>query len=146
LIGAWVADIVTAMTPATAQEILTEMFAPWVRALDMRVDEVGPEGATLSIPVTDDIARVGGIVSGQALATLADTAMVFATIGHFDEFKPVATTNLDTVFLRPGSGERIACHARVVRAGRAVLFADANMIAQPSNKPVATATATYMVP
>lgn len=134
------------MTPTDAEKILTEMFAPWVRALDMRVDEIGPDGATLSIPVTDDIARVGGIVSGQALATLADTAMVFAAIGHFGEFKPVATTNLDTVFLRPGAGDRIACHARVVRAGKAVLFASAEMVADPSDKAVATATATYMIP
>lgn len=146
MIGAKVADIVAHMTPADAQDILTEMFAPWVRALDMRVEEIGPEGATLSIPVTADIARVGGIVSGQALATLADTAMVFAAIGHYGAFKPVATTNLDTVFLRPGAGERIDCHARVVRAGKAVLFADATMIARPTDKPVATATATYMVP
>ncbi|MGR3365404.1 MAG: PaaI family thioesterase [Maritimibacter harenae] len=134
------------MTPAEAEQILSDMFAPWVRALDMRVDEIGAEGAILTIPITDDIARVGGIVSGQALATLADTAMVFAAAGHFGEFKPVATTNLDTVFLRPGSGERIACHARVVRAGKAVVFASAEMIAHPSGKPVATATATYMVP
>lgn len=146
MIDAGVADIVAAMTPETAEKILADMFAPWVRALDMRIDAIGPDGATLSIPVTDEIARVGGIVSGQALATLADTAMVFAAIGHYGEFKPVATTNLDTVFLRPGAGERIACHARVVRAGKAVLFADATMIAEPSDKPVATATATYMVP
>jgi uncharacterized protein (TIGR00369 family) len=134
------------MTPADAEKILADMFAPWVRALDMRVDEIGADGATLSIPVTDEIARVGGIVSGQALAALADTAMVFAVAGHAGEFKPVATTNLDTVFLRPGAGERIACHARVVRAGRAVVFADATMIALPADKPVATATATYIVP
>lgn len=122
------------------------MFAPWVRALDMRVDAIGAERTTLSIPITADIARVGGIVSGQALATLADTAMVFAVAGHFDAFKPVATTNLDTVFLRPGVGERITCHAHIVRAGKSVLFANAEMIAEPSGKPVATATATYMLP
>ncbi|HBZ44944.1 MAG TPA: PaaI family thioesterase [Maritimibacter sp.] len=134
------------MTPTDAQTLLDEMFAPWVRALDIRVDAIGDTGATLSIPVTDEIARVGGIVSGQALAALADTAMVFAVAGHFDGFKPVATTNLDTVFLRPGSGERISCHAEVVRAGRAVLFARAMMRALPSEKDVATATATYMIP
>lgn len=134
------------MTPDTAQDLLEKMFAPWVRALEIRIDAIGDTGATLSIPVTDEIARVGGIVSGQALAALADTAMVFAAAGHFQEFKPVATTNLDTVFLRPGSGERISCRAEIVRAGRAVLFARAELTALPSDKAVATATATYMIP
>ena len=134
------------MTREDAQKLLEEMFAPWVRALDIRIDDIEPTGATLSIPVTDDIARVGGIVCGQALAALADTAMVFAVAGHFDEFKMIATTNLDTVFLRPGGGERISCRARVVRAGRSVVFADTVMTALPSEKEVATATATYMIP
>ena len=134
------------MTPETAQQLLDANFAPWVRALEIRIDDIGPTGATLSIPISDDIARVGGIVSGQALATLADTAMVFAAAGHFQAFKPVATTNLDTVFLRPGSGERISCRAEIVRAGRAVVFARAEMIALRANKPVATATAIYMIP
>lgn len=129
-----------------ATETLNAMFAPWVRALDIRIDDIGDTGATLSIPITGEIARVGGIVSGQALAALADTAMVFAIAGHFDDFKPVATTNLDTVFLRPGSGARISCRASVVRAGRAVVFAKAELRALPMEKAVATATATYMIP
>lgn len=134
------------MNTDDATRILEQMFAPWVQALKITIDEIGPSGAVLSIPITDEIARVGGIVSGQALAALADTAMVFAAAGHLGEFRPVATTNLDTQFLRPGAGDRIRCEAEVVRAGKAVLFARATMIAEPSGKPVSTANATYMIP
>lgn len=134
------------LTTAIAQQFLDDNFAPWVRALDLTIAAIGPEGATLTMPITDKLARVGGILSGQALAAMADTAMVFACAGHMGEFKPVATTNLDTVFLRPGTGDTVRCEAEVVRAGKALIFARATLIATPSEKPVATATATFFAP
>lgn len=129
-----------------ANQILNDMFAPWVNALGLRVDAMCCQGAALSMPITPEIARVGGIVSGQALAAMADTAMVFAVASHFKEFKLVATTNLDVQFLRPGSGEAIECRAAVVRAGKSVVFCRASMVALPSGKDVAQATATFMLP
>ena len=134
------------MTATKAQAILEENFAPWVKALDLTIEAISTEGATLSMPVTADLARVGGIVSGQALAAMADTAMVFATIGHLQAPAPVATTNLDVQFLRPGHGDRIRCEAGIVRAGKALIFTRATMIAEPGEKTVATATATFYKP
>ena len=131
---------------AQAQDFLAHAFAPWVRALDLTVEEISPQQAVLSMPITDDIARIGGIVCGQALATMADTAMVIATAGHYDHPRPVATTNLDTQFLRPGSGDRVRCVARVRRAGKAMLFAQADMHALPDDRLIASATATFFVP
>lgn len=132
---------------AEAETILTTGFAPWVRALDITIEAIGPQGAaTLSIPITDQIARIGGIVSGQALATLADTAMVFACFGHLGAPVPVATTNLDTQFLRPGTGDRVRCVARVERAGKALIFARADLLATPDDKLIAQASATFFKP
>ncbi|SEP01050.1 uncharacterized domain 1-containing protein [Salinihabitans flavidus] len=129
-----------------AQAFLDQNFAAWVRALNLTVTEIGPKGAVLTMPITGDLARVGGIISGQALAAMADTAMVIATGGHFGEMRPVATTNLDTQFLRPGRGDTIRCEAEIVRAGKALIFARATMTALPDGKPVAAATATFFVP
>ena len=131
---------------ATAQRLLSENFAPWVLALAPRVTAIGPEGATLEIPVTPDIARMGGIVCGQALATLADTAMVFAAAGHLGEFQPVATTNLETRFLTAARGDAIRCEARVIRGGRALIFAEATLTSLPEGKAVAAASATFFKP
>lgn len=128
---------------ATAQAALEENFADWVRALQPSITEIGPEGAVLEIPVRPEIARMGGIVSGQALAALADTAMVFACAGHYGAFRPVATTTLDTQFLRPGGGDTIRCTARIVRAGKALIFARAELTSLPADKLCATATATF---
>ncbi len=134
------------MTPADLDTILAENFAPWVISLDIATVSVGDGTATFRMPLTSDLARVGGIVSGQALAALADTCMVLAAIANAGKMIPFATTNLDTQFLRPGVGEAILCTASVVRAGRAMVFMRAEMTEEASGKTVATANATFFAP
>jgi uncharacterized protein (TIGR00369 family) len=127
----------------TAQVFLDDNFAPWVLSLQPRVTALGNGSATLEIPITPEIARTGNIVSGQTLATLADTAMVIACGSAAGEMIPVGTVTLDTQFLRPASGEKILAVAEVTRMGRAMVFARATLTAEPSGKPVALATATF---
>jgi acyl-coenzyme A thioesterase PaaI-like protein len=66
------------MDRAGAQAFLEENFAPWILSLRPQVIGFEESGASLRIPITDQVTRLGGIVSGQTLATMADTAMVFA--------------------------------------------------------------------
>lgn len=134
------------LDPATANALLEDNFAPWVQALQPKVSDITPLGAVLEIPVTPEIARVGGIVCGQALSTLADTAMVFACAGHIGEFVPVATTNLETRFLSAARGDAIRCTAKVVKGGRALIFAEAVLVSLPGEKEVARASATFFKP
>lgn len=134
------------MTPADLQAFYDQNFADWVRALNLTVEDTAPEATVMRMPLTDKIARVGGIVSGQALATLADTSMVLAAIVHAGTLRPFSTTNLDTQFLRPGVGTAILARAMVVRAGKALVFARCEMIEESSGKAIAAATATLYAP
>jgi len=131
------------MDTATAQAFLEENFAPWVLALQPQVTDVQDMGLTLSIPITPEITRVGGMVAGQALATLADTAMVLGCGAANGEMIPVGTVTLDTQFLHPATGDRIDAYAEVTRMGRSLIFARCRMVAEPSGKDVALATATF---
>ncbi|MDU8945639.1 PaaI family thioesterase [Ovoidimarina sediminis] len=134
------------MTPDALTAALHENFAPWVLDLGIEVTQAAPDHVITRMALTDRLARVGGIVSGQALAAMADTSMVLAASAARGVFTPFATTNLDTQFLRPGTGPAILCRAEIVRAGRAITFARATMTAEDSGKPVATATATLFAP
>ena len=134
------------MTPDDAHALLESHFAQWVRDLALTVTEIDANHVLIRMPLTDHVMRVGGIVSGQALAALADTSMVLAAIGHAGTFKPFATTDLHTQFLRPASGTAVLCDARVVRAGKALVFARAEMREEDNGKIVATATATFYAP
>ena len=131
------------MTPETANTILEQAFAVWVKSLGLTVTEIGAQGVTMTMPISPDINRMGDIVCGQALAALADTAMVFACFGHLDKVEPVGTVTLDTQFLRPATGDSIRALAEVTRAGRSMIFTRCTLIAEPSGKAVALATATF---
>jgi len=135
-----------AMSVKDAQALLDENFAEWVRALDLTVTAFSPSAVVLHMPLAPHLARVGGIVSGQALAALADTGMVLAAVAHAGEMRMFATTDLHTQFLRPGVGTAILCRAEVVRAGKALVFARAEMHEETSGKLISTATATFYAP
>ncbi len=134
------------MTPADAQALLADHFAPWVLDLNLTVTEITETHTTTRMPLTNRLARVGGIVSGQALAAQADTTMVLALAGYVGDFVPAGTVTLDTQFLRPGTGTAILCRATIIRAGKSLAFARADLSAEDSGKPVATATATLALP
>lgn len=134
------------MTPQDIQTILDDNFAPWVKALQIEPLEIRADHSLFRMPLGDHIARVGGIVSGQALAALADTCMVLAAIAHAGELKLYATTNLDTQFLRPGAGTAVICKAIIMRSGKSLAFARAEMSDEGSGKPIATANATLYAP
>ena len=131
------------MDISIAQTFLEDNFAPWIMALKPDVTSIDDTGATLRIPITPDIMRTGNIVSGQTLATLADTAMVIGCGGAAGEMIPVGTVTLDTQFLRPASGDAIEAKAEITRLGRGMAFARCTLTALPSGKPVALATATF---
>ena len=129
-----------------ANSILEEHFSEWVRDLHIEVSEITSEHCITHIPLTEKLARHGGIVSGQALMAMADTTMVLATAGAFGEFKPVATTNFNCQFLRPGVGDHVQCRAEIIRAGKSLAYVEAYLTSLPSAKPIARAQATFFVP
>jgi uncharacterized protein (TIGR00369 family) len=131
------------LTLPFAQQFLEENFAPWVMGLKPRLLVCENGTAQIDIPISPHIQRVGGIVCGQAMGALADTCMVFACFSQMDKLIPVATTTLDTQFLRPATGDILSCEAKVERAGNAIFFLSATLITKPNDKIVAKSTATF---
>ena len=69
------------MTPeALAHAVAEAMYArdPAVRAFGIRIDEVGPGHARLSMPVRDDMLNGHGFCHGGLIFTLADSAFAYA--------------------------------------------------------------------
>lgn len=133
------------MDTDTANGWIAAHFAGWVRALEPRVERIACTGAIVALPVTPAITGPGGIVAPQALATLADLAMIIACAGYFREYRPVAASTFDLQALQPAKGDSISCTATVMRGGKALIFTRAMLTAEPSGKDVAAATAAYPV-
>jgi uncharacterized protein (TIGR00369 family) len=128
---------------ATLQAALGEFFAPWVQALDLKVEACERDSITLRLPQNERLARVGGMLCGQAMMAAADTAMVLALISHFGRFRPCTTVQMNSSFLKPISGQDALVQARVVRAGKTLAFGEIDIRGADDGQSVSRASTTY---
>lgn len=126
------------------QRLLEDMFAPWVRELDLRVADAGPGGVRLVLPVEPRHVHGGGVMCGQTLMAAADTAMVLAISHHLGGFRPMTTVQLQTSFLRPvpAALPDVTVEARVLKPGRQLVFGEVELTL-PDGQLAAHATTTY---
>lgn len=133
------ADVMT-----TLQNTLRDVFAQWVRELELRLIDASPGQVRLALPVHPRHVHAGNVMSGQTLMAAADTAMVLAVTSKLGAFKPMTTVQLQTTFLRPvaaDAGEAIVV-AKVLRLGKTLAFGDIE-ITTGDGVLAAHATTTY---
>ena len=133
--------------------IMSEIVASWVQDLGLLVEGVeagrppgAPSdwqpGAVLRLPFSNKVCRDGGVVCGQALMALADTAMVIACSAAWNGYRPMSTIDQTTHFLRPVSFDVIA-DARVVRIGRNTSFGRVMLLGAADKRPVGMVASAY---
>lgn len=130
-------------SPATLQQALADLFAPWVQALGLQVQTVAPGEVGLLLPRSPQFERVGDILCGQAMLAAADTAMALALLSHFGAFRPCTTVQLSSSFLRPLSGQDARVTARVLRAGKSLAFGEIDICGASDGKSAFRASSTY---
>lgn len=131
------------MTLDDLQAILPAYFAPWVQSLALRVESFDDDSVTMRLPVTEQLARTGGILCGQAMMAAADTAMVLALVNHFGAFRPCTTVQMNSSFLRPLANQDALVQARLVRAGKALAFGEIDIRGADDGRSVCRASTTY---
>jgi uncharacterized protein (TIGR00369 family) len=136
-----------------AARLMSEVLAPWVQDLGLIVEnlEAGrpagapidwQPGAMLRLPFSRKNCRSGGVVCGQALMALADTAMVFACAAAWNGYRPMTTIDQTMHFLRPVNFDVIA-DARVVRVGRTTTFGRVMITSAADRRPVGMVSSAY---
>ena len=131
------------MDKQVLQRALCEYFAPWVQALGLEVHAFDASSVTLRLPQNPALARVGGMLCGQAMMAAADTAMVLALINQFGDFRPCTTVQMNSSFLRPLSGQDALVQATVVRAGKTLAFGEIDVRGAGDGKSACRASVTY---
>ena len=133
----------SAVGVATLQAALSELFAPWVQALNLQVESCEGGSVTLRLPQSDRLSRVGGTLCGQAMMAAADSAMVLALVNHFGSFRPCTTVQINSSFLKPLSGQDALVQARVVRAGKSLAFGEIDIRGADDGNSVSRTSTTY---
>lgn len=136
-----------------AGRLLTEIFAPWVQDLGLLVEHVeagrppgAPSdwqpGAVLRLPFSPKICHDGGVVCGQSLMALSDTAMVIACSAAWNGYRPMAPIDQTMHFLRPVTFDVVA-DARVVRVGQTASFGRVMLYSAADKRPVGMVASAY---
>ena len=140
----------TTSTPAspevsldTLRGALSDWFAPWVQDLGLQVESFADGEATLRLPQNPALSRIGGMVCGQALMSAADTAMVLAIVTRLGTARPMTTVQLNTSFLKPLSNQDALVTARVIRAGKSLVFGEIDICGARDGQSVCRASTTY---
>jgi len=133
----------SAFDRSAAEHLLASAFAPWLRDLDLQVDQIGANDAVLRMTFSDRLCRDNGVVCGQAIMSLADTAMVFAISAASGSYVAMTTVDQAIHFLRPALRADLLAHASVVRLGRTMAFGSVVVRPAQDDRPVAIAQTAY---
>jgi uncharacterized protein (TIGR00369 family) len=133
----------TQFDKAAAEQMLAGVFAPWVQELNLSVESLETNGAILRMRFSEKLCRDNGVVCGQALMSLADTAMVFAVSSASGAYRPMTTVDQTMHFLRPVANADVLAAAQVVRLGRTMAFGSVTLMAEGDERPAAMAQLAY---
>jgi uncharacterized protein (TIGR00369 family) len=133
------------LTVEEANQILAQNFAPWVLELRPVVESVDRTSARLRVPYSEELVRVGGTICGQALMTLADTAMVIAISAVSGGFRPMTTVGQTISFMRPIANADVVAEAKVLRLGKTLAFGEIDLRAGDRDDLAAHVTTTYAI-
>ncbi|MER5738764.1 MULTISPECIES: PaaI family thioesterase [unclassified Streptomyces] len=99
---------------STAREILRAQ--PFSRLLGADVSAFGDGGATLELPIREDLLQQNGFVHGGVLSYAADNAITFAAGAVLGPAVLTAGYSID--YVRPAVGTTLRARAEVLHAGR----------------------------
>lgn len=133
----------TTFDKPAATTLLETVFAPWVQDLGLSIETIDADSAILRMTFSERLCRDNGVVCGQALMSLADTAMVFAICAAHGGYLPMTTVDQTTHFLKPASRDDLLAEARVLRLGRTMAFGSVTIRTAGDGKAVAQAQTAY---
>lgn len=113
-----------------------ELVSPVEQLVGMRLVGHGRGEASYELAVTENHANPMGMVQGGIASIMADAAMAMATTTTLtnDEMRVIAVTTVDLFsrFIRPVKAskvEMLRADARVLRAGRQLVWAECDLMA-----------------
>lgn len=137
------------MSDTTLQDRIAESFGRQrlLSTLGARLLRVADGEVDIELPWSEAIQQQHGFVHAGAIATIADSACGYACLTRMPEGSAVLSIEFKINLLSPAVGERFVARGRVVRVGRTVGVATAEVIAHAATKPeapVAIMQATMM--
>jgi uncharacterized protein (TIGR00369 family) len=119
--------------------------AQFIRLLGIELISFGEGWCESRVNVSPNLQQQHGFIHAGVLMTLADHTCGGAAASMVAEDRDVLTVETKTSFFRPASGSILLCRAEVLRAGRSLIFVEAEVKASEDNRLVAKASSTLAV-
>lgn len=136
------------MLPDEQQERVRASFAKQglMTTLGATLSTVSPGMVEIVLSPHPAISQQHGFVHGGAVSAIADSAAGYAALSLMPADIGVLTTEFKINLLAPAAGNRILARGRVVKAGRILTLAQAEVFAiiEGQEKLIALLTATLM--
>jgi len=97
--------------------------APFIQWLGAELIEFGPGHCLACIPLQEHHHQQDGFVHAGVQATLADHSCGTAAATLIAAHERVLTADFNTHLLRPASGHRLECEAKVIKQGKTLTLA-----------------------
>jgi uncharacterized protein (TIGR00369 family) len=132
----------------TWREIIREFIpsSPLVRHLGIEVRALEQDRAELVLPYRAELATMGDVVHGGAIATLIDTAGMAAAWAHDEEAPEGATgstVSMTVEYLEAARGGDLLATGTPARRGRSLCFCDVEVREPPGGRLVAKGMVVY---
>src|SRR6476620_3704784 len=101
-------------------------IVPYWQTLGLELLEVEPGRAVFAANVRPQLMQ-NGVLHGGVLASIADSACAVAAISHVFPANYATTINLQVAYLKPVIEGRFRAVGRCVKAGKSVLFSEAQV-------------------
>lgn len=104
--------------------------AQFIRSLGIELTSFGKEWCETKLNVSLVLRQQHGFVHAGVLTTLADHTCGGAAASTVPDDKDVITVENKVSFLRPASGSILICRAEVLKAGKNLIFVEAEVMGE----------------
>ncbi|MEW9309227.1 PaaI family thioesterase [Labrys neptuniae] len=117
-----------------------------MRTLGARLATVLPGQVEISLVPRNEVSQQHGFVHAGAVSAIADSAAGYAALSLMPPERGVLTAEFKINLLAPAAGEHIMARGKVIKAGRTLTLAQAEVFAERDGKErlIALLTATLM--
>lgn len=132
--------VITEAQKEYARRILT--LNPFVNMLGIELVDLWHGEALCRLKMEEKHQRAGGFLHGGVTASLIDTTLAFAVATHLSPGENSVTIDLSVHYLRPVYQGEVSCRAKVLRAGKRIVTAAAEVFDE-TGELAATSLSTY---
>lgn len=105
-----------------------------MRTIGAELDHIEAGQVTITAPILPSVQQQHGYAHAGLTFALGDTAAGYAALSMMDETAEVLTAEMKINLLAPGRGDRLIARGRVIKPGRRLVVAAADVFAVQDGK------------